>query len=238
MAAQFIDGQWAPPKSADTLPVINPATEEVFNTIAAGSADDVEAAVDAARNAFRGPWRDTTGKQRANFLRNIAREIRVDLKNLARIEVMDNGKPLPEAEWDISDAAACFEYYADLAEKLDDWQDEAIALPDDRFRCRLRYDPVGVAGHIIPWNYPLLMASWKVAPALAAGCTMVLKPSEFTSLTALELGRIAEQVDLPRGVLNVITGTGAQAGSALSHHPRIDKLAFTGSVPTGRAVMQ
>jgi betaine-aldehyde dehydrogenase len=238
MSAQFIDGRWVPSKSPDKLPVINPATEEVFSTIAAGSSGDVDAAVAAAREAFRGVWRNTTGKQRGLYLRAIARAIRADLVNLARMEVMDNGKPLPEAEWDISDAAACFEYYAGLAEELDGWQDEAIALPDDRFRCRLRYDPVGVAGQIIPWNYPLLMAAWKVAPALAAGCTVVLKPSEFTSLTAIELGRIAEQVELPAGVLNIITGVGGQVGAALSHHANVDKLAFTGSVPTGRAVMQ
>jgi betaine-aldehyde dehydrogenase len=238
MVAQFIDGQWVAPQSRETLPVVNPATEEVFESIAAGSAADIDAAVAAARKAFRGPWRETSGKARAAYLRDIAKAISADLAAIARTEVLDNGKPLPEAEWDISDAAACFEFYAGLAEELDGWQDEAIALPDDRFRSRLRYDPIGVAGHIIPWNYPLLMAAWKVAPALAAGCTMVLKPSEFTSLTAIELGRIAQNVGLPPGVLNIVTGTGAQAGAPLSYHPEVDKLAFTGSAPTGRAVMQ
>ena len=149
----------------------------------------------------------------------------------------DNGKPLPEARWDVGDAAACFEFYAGLAEELDTKSVESIALPDDRFVSCVKKEPLGVAGAIIPWNYPLLMAAWKVAPALAAGCTMVLKPSELTSLTALELAAIAQQADLPAGVLNIVTGFGADAGAALTSHPGVDKLAFTGSLPTGSKIM-
>jgi betaine-aldehyde dehydrogenase len=152
------------------------------------------------------------------------------------MEVIDNGKPLPEAEWDLGDAAGCFEFYAGLAEELDG-EVEPIALPDARFTAKVVREPVGVAAAIIPWNYPLLMASWKVAPALATGCTMVLKPSEHTSLTALELGRIVQDAGLPPGVLNIVTGLGAEVGQALVDHPGVDKIAFTGSVPTGARLM-
>jgi betaine-aldehyde dehydrogenase len=233
----YIDGQWVASSGLATLDVINPATEVAFTRIAASTAADVDRAVVAAKLAFDGGWRRTSGRERAQYLRAIAAGIRERLAELARIEVQDNGKPLPEAEWDIGDAAGCFEYYAGLAEELDARQGEPIAVPDDRFRSAVRYEPKGVAGQIIPWNYPLLMAAWKVAPALAAGCTMVLKPSELTSLTALKLAEIADVAGLPKGVLNVVTGTGAEAGAALAHHPLVSKLAFTGSVPTGRAVM-
>jgi betaine-aldehyde dehydrogenase len=233
----YIDGQWVASSGGATLDVINPATEVAFTRIAAATAEDVDRAVVAARRAFDGGWKRTTGHERAAFLRGIAAHIRNRQPELARIEVEDNGKPLPEADWDVGDAAGCFEYYAGLAEDLDARQGEPIAVPDDRFRSSVRYEPVGVAGQIIPWNYPLLMAAWKVAPALAAGCTMVLKPSELTSLTALKLAEISDAAGLPKGVLNVVTGTGAEAGAALTRHPLVSKLAFTGSVPTGRAVM-
>lgn len=234
----FIDGIWVKSEKGGTIDVVNPATEEVFHQVAAGTADDVDAAVRAARKAFdQGEWPRMSGSQRGQYLRAIAEGIRNRLSELARLEVLDNGKPLPEAEWDIGDAAGCFDFYASLAEQLDNNPEEQIELPDDRFTSKVVKEPVGVAGAIIPWNYPLLMAAWKVAPALAAGCTMVLKPSELTSLTALELAAIAEEVGLPRGVLNVVTGLGSEAGQALTDHPGIDKLAFTGSVPTGSKVM-
>lgn len=233
----FINGTWVAPAAGGTLPVIDPATEEVIHHIPAGTAADADAAVAAARAAFdHGPWPRMTGAARASYLRAIAQGIRDRLPELARIEVADNGKPLPEAEWDLGDAAGCFDYYAGLAEALDA-EVETIALPDARFSARAVREPIGVAGAIIPWNYPLLMAAWKVAPALAAGCTMVLKPSEHTSLTALELGAIAEDAGLPPGVLNIVTGLGATVGQAIVDHPGVDKLAFTGSVPTGAALM-
>lgn len=155
---------------------------------------------------------------------------------LAAVEVLDNGKPLPEAMWDIADSAYCFRLYARYAEELDDRQGETIDVPDARFHATVKYVPCGVAGLIIPWNYPLLMAAWKVAPAVAAGCTLVLKPSEFTSLTALHLARICHEAGVPPGVINVVTGLGGEAGAALASHPDVRKLAFTGSVPTGIAV--
>ncbi len=233
----FINGDWVAATGGATLPVVNPATEAVFHHIPAGTAADANAAVLAARAAFdHGPWRQMTGAQRAGYLRAIAQGIRDRLPELARLEVLDNGKPLPEAEWDLGDAAGCFDFYAGLAEELDG-EVETISLGDARFVSKAVREPVGVAGAIIPWNYPLLMAAWKVAPALAAGCTMVLKPSEHTSLTALELGAIAKDAGLPSGVLNIVTGLGQTVGQAIVDHPDVDKLAFTGSVPTGARLM-
>lgn len=233
----FINGAWVAPTEGNTLPVIDPATEEVFHHIPAATAPDADAAVAAARAAFdHGPWPRMTGKERAVYLRAMAQGIRDRLPELARLEVRDNGKPLPEAEWDLGDAAGCFDYYADLAEELDD-EVEEIALADGRFTAKALREPLGVAVAIVPWNYPLLMASWKVAPALAAGCTMVLKPAETTSLTALELGRIAEAAGLPAGVLNILSGKGSVVGQRLIEHPQVDKVAFTGSGPVGSRIM-
>ena len=233
----FINGEWVSPAWGGTLPVIDPATEQVFHHIPAATAEDAEAAVQAARAAFdHGPWPRLSGAERAAYLRAMAQGIRDRLPELAAIEVRDNGKPLPEAEWDLGDAAGCFDFYADLAEELDG-EEEQIALADGRFTARAVREPLGVAVAIVPWNYPLLMASWKVAPALAAGCTMVLKPAETTSLTALELGTIAEAAGLPPGVLNILSGKGSVVGQALIEHPKVDKVAFTGSGPVGSRIM-
>ena len=170
--------------------------------VAAAAHEDVDRAVTAARRAFdHGPWSKTKGLERAEFLRAIAQGIRSRREELARLEVVDNGKPLVEAQFDIDDSAACFEFYAKLAEELDSSGSESVQVSDARFVSKATREPVGVAAAIIPWNYPLLMAAWKVAPALAAGCTMVLKPSELTPLTALELGSIAQEAGLPAGVL-------------------------------------
>lgn len=234
----FIDGAWVAPVRGGSFPVIDPATEEVFAHAPAGTAEDIDRAVKAARRAFDdGPWPRMSGRERAAVLRRIADGVTARQDELARIEVRDNGKPLPEALWDIGDVAGCFAYYAGLAEKLDENPEEVVPLGDDRFSTKVVREPVGVAGAIVPWNYPLLMAAWKVAPALAAGCAMVLKPSELTPLTALELGAIVAEAGLPAGVLNIVTGTGPDAGQPLTEHPGVDKLAFTGSVPTGSKVM-
>ncbi len=234
----FIDGKWQAPAKGGTFPVIDPATEELVHRAPAGTKEDIDAAVKAARLAFdQGPWPRLSGRERAQVLRRISDIILARKHDLARLEVIDNGKPLPEAIWDMEDTAGCFAFYAGLAEELDDNPEEAIALAEPRFSSKVVREPIGVAGAIIPWNYPLLMASWKVAPALAAGCTMVLKPSELTPLTALELGAIVEEAGLPAGVLNIVTGLGAEAGQPLSEHPGVDKLAFTGSVPTGAKIM-
>lgn len=235
----FIDGCWVAPARGQTFDTIDPSNETVIAKVAAGTAEDIDRAVKAARRAFdEGPWPRMSGSARGAVLRAIAQGIRDRLPELAELEVRDNGKPLPEALWDLGDAAGCFEFYAGLAEQLDGNAETTVPLPDERFSSIARKEPVGVAGAIIPWNFPLLMAAWKVAPALAAGCTMVLKPSELTPLTALELAGIAEAAGLPAGVLNVVTGLGPDAGAPLSEHPGIDKLAFTGSVPTGSRIMQ
>jgi betaine-aldehyde dehydrogenase len=236
--ALFIDGQWVLPVRGGTFPVIDPATAQTIHRAPAGTAEDINSAVEAAREAFdRGPWARMPGAERGKYLRLMANALLARKGELARLEVLDNGKPLPEADWDVADAAACFEFYAELAEEFDSTSSQEIVLPDARFTARAVREPLGVVGAIVPWNYPLLMAAWKIAPALAAGCTVVLKPSELTPLTALELASIGAEAGLPRGVLNVVTGLGEEAGHALSHHPRVDKVAFTGSVPTGRKVM-
>ncbi|MBC2808558.1 aldehyde dehydrogenase family protein (plasmid) [Rhizobium ruizarguesonis] len=234
----YIDGQWVKPAKGGTCEVINPATEEVIHRIAAATAEDVDLAVKAARRAFdRDGWPKLTGARRAGYLRAIADGIRARQAEIARLEVLDNGKPFPEADWDVADAAGCFDFYAGLAEQLDNNPEEAITLPDARFTSKAVREPIGVAGAIIPWNYPLLMAAWKVAPALAAGCTVVLKPAELTSLTALELAAVADEAGLPAGVLNIVTGAGSIAGQAIIDHRQVDKLAFTGSGPVGSKIM-
>jgi betaine-aldehyde dehydrogenase len=232
----FINGEWVKPARGGTFPVVNPATEEVFHHAPAATQEDVDLAVRSARNAFES-WSKTTGQQRAVYLRNVAKLINERKDALAQLETKDGGKPLKEALADMSDTATCFEYYADLAEKLDKRQNTPVELPDPSFKCHLRYEPVGVVGAIIPWNYPIMMAAWKLAPALAAGCTIVLKPSEYTPLTALELAAITKDAGLPNGVFNVITGYGPDAGQPLAEHPGIDKIAFTGSIPTGSRLM-
>ncbi|MGO8113008.1 aldehyde dehydrogenase family protein [Rhizobium leguminosarum] len=234
----YIDGQWVKPAKGGTCEVINPATEEVIHRIAAATAEDVDLAVKAARRAFdRDGWPKLTGARRAGYLRAIADGIRARQAEIARLEVLDNGKPFPEADWDVADAAGCFDFYAGLAEQLDNNPEEAIAFPDARFTSKAVREAIGVAGAIIPWNYPLLMAAWKVAPALAAGCTVVLKPAELTSLTALELAAVADEAGLPAGVLNIVTGAGSIAGQAIIDHRQVDKLAFTGSGPVGSKIM-
>ncbi|GEC35014.1 hypothetical protein EFR01_51850 [Sinorhizobium fredii] len=177
----YIDGKWTAAANGRTFDVVNPATEEVIHRIAAATAEDVDVAVKAARRAFdKDGWPKLSGAQRAKYLRAIADGIRARQSEIARLEVIDNGKPFPEADWDVADAAGCFDFYAGLAEQLDNNPEEPIALADARFTSKAVKEPIGVAGAIIPWNYPLLMAAWKVAPALAAGCTVVLKPAEVT----------------------------------------------------------
>ena len=235
----YIDGQWIAPARGGSFETFDPSDESLLARVGAATAEDIDTAVKAARAAFDdGPWPNLAGAERAAVLRRIAQGIRGRQRELAELEVRDNGKPLPEALWDIDDTAGCFDFYADLAERLDTNRERQIALADERFSAVARREPVGVAGAIIPWNFPMLMASWKVAPALAAGCCMVLKPSELTPLSALHLAEIAHEAGLPAGVLNVVTGLGADAGAPLAEHPDIDKLAFTGSVPTGSRIMQ
>ncbi|RAW23133.1 Betaine aldehyde dehydrogenase [Phytophthora cactorum] len=214
----FIDGKWVAPVSKKYIDVINPANEEVIQQVAAASAPDVDLAVQAAKRAFE-TWSATTGAERAVYLRKMGELVAKRIDALSRLETLDNGKPLAEAVWDIEDVSGCFDYYAKAAEALDARQYEKVDLPLEDFLGALRYEPVGVVAAIIPWNYPALMALWKLAPALAAGCT------------------VAADVGLPAGVLNVINGLGAEAGGPLVSHPDVHKVAFTGSVPTGRNIM-
>lgn len=235
----YINGRWVSPVKGGMFNVIDPSNETVITSVAAATAEDIDLAVQGARQAFEsGIWSEQSGSERAKVLRRIAEGIRQRTQELAELEVKNNGKPLPEAIWDIEDTAGCFDFYAGLAEELDDNSEQPIALSDENFSSISRKEPIGVVGAIIPWNFPMLMASWKVAPALAAGCTIVLKPSEVTPLTALQLADIADKAGLPAGVLSVVTGLGTDAGAPMSEHPDIDKLAFTGSVPTGSRIMQ
>lgn len=237
----FIDGEWREPVKKKRFPVINPATEQIIGDIPSATAEDVDLAVESARRAFtrnRGrDWAALPGASRAKYLRAIAAKITERKSQLAKLEALDCGKPLDEAAWDIDDVASCFEYYADLAEALDAKQKAPIALPMDTFKCHTLKEPLGVVGLITPWNYPLLMATWKVAPALAAGCTAILKPSELSSVTCLELADVCKEVGLPPGVLNILTGLGQEAGAPLAAHPHVDKIAFTGSSATGSKIM-
>lgn len=235
----YINGQWVSPINGGSFNSYDPSDESLITSVAAGDAADVEVAVKAARTAFdEGPWPRLSGAERGEYLRKIADGIRARQEELAELEVRDNGKPFPEAMWDIGDTAGCFDFYANLAEELDRNREKDVVLSDDRFSSVARKEPIGVAGAIVPWNFPMLMASWKIAPALAAGCCIILKPAEQTSLTALELARIADEAGLPAGVLNIITGPGSKVGAALTSHPGVDKLAFTGSVPVGSRIMQ
>lgn len=234
----YIDGAFVPAARGGTLDVQDPAREEVFARAAAGTAADVDAAVAAARRASdQGPWPRLRAAERAALLRQVAAALRAEQEQLARLEQRDNGKPLKEARWDVADAAFCFDYYADLAEQVEAEGEAAVDVGDARFACRIRREPVGVVGAITPWNFPLLMAAWKVAPALAAGCCVVLKPSELCPLSCAELARYLHEAGLPAGVFNLVTGLGAEAGAPLAEHPGVDKLAFTGSLATGAKVM-
>ena len=232
----FINGQWSPPAVAATLPVLNPATGEILAHVAAGSTLDVDRAVTAA-NAALPAWRALSGEQRARYLRAIAQQIHAREEQLAALSSRNNGKPLAEARIDIGDAAATYDYYARLAVELDAKQEACVDLGVRGFSSATRYEPVGVVGMVVPWNFPLTTSAWKIAPALAAGCTVVLKPSEITPLPELELGTIAQAIGLPAGVLNIVNGSGHDVGAPLVAHPNVDKISFTGSNRVGEAVM-
>src|SRR5690348_14566208 len=231
----FINGEWVSGKSSKTFPVYDPSTEEVIAQVPDASADDVNRAVAAAKTAFEdGPWATTTPQERGRVLFRLAEKIRQNSAMLAELECRNTGKPIVEAEYDIADVATCFEYYGGLATKILGYVNP---VPDNALSLTMK-EPVGVAGQIIPWNYPLLMAAWKLAPALAAGCTCVLKPAEQTPLTALEMANWLEEVGLPPGVVNVVTGLGETAGAPLVSHADVDKVAFTGSAAVGKMIVK
>jgi acyl-CoA reductase-like NAD-dependent aldehyde dehydrogenase len=229
----FIDGEWRDSTSGETFVTRDPATGAPLATLAAGDARDVDAAVLAARRAFD-PWANSAGRERARVLFALSAAVAANRESLARLEVLDCGKPLADALADNDEVAFMFEYYAGWATKITgDIPPVSAAAMSLVVR-----EPVGVCGLITPWNYPMLMAAQKVAPALAAGCTVVLKPAEQTSLTALELARLSAEIGLPRGVLNVVTGNGPAAGAPLLTHPGVDKISFTGSRDIGVLIMR
>jgi aldehyde dehydrogenase (NAD+) len=222
----FINGKFEKPASKKYFTTINPATEEKLSEVADANAADVDKAVKAARNAYDKTWKKMPGKERAKYIYRIARMIQERAREFAVIETLDGGKPIRESrDFDVPTAANHFFYYAGWADKLE------YAFPNRQAQ------PLGVAGQIIPWNFPLLMAAWKIAPALATGNTVVLKPAENTPLTALKLAEIIQEADLPPGVVNIITGAGA-TGSALVNHPGVDKIAFTGSTDVGKIIQK
>ena len=230
----YINGEFVPAGTSTTLDVIDPAAESVIARVPDGSRDDVDRAAAAAREAFdAGPWKDTTAQDRGRILFALARIVRERAAELAELETRNTGKPIVEAEFDLVDVATCFEYYGGLATKI---HGDVIPVPDNAMSLALR-EPIGVAGQIIPWNYPLLMAAWKLAPAICAGCTMVLKPAEQTPLTVLELASSFADAGLPPGVVNIVTGAG-ETGAAIVAHPGVDKIAFTGSAEVGKSIMR
>jgi betaine-aldehyde dehydrogenase len=230
----LVDGTWRGARSGGLLDVVDPASAEVIARVPDAGAEDVADAVASARRAFREGWRDTTAQDRGRVLFRLAERVRREASSLAELETRNSGKPIAEAELDVADVATCFEYYGGLATKV---HGEVLPVPDQAVSLALR-EPIGVAGQIIPWNYPLLMAAWKLAPAIAAGCTTVIKPAEQTPLTLLELARHFGDCGLPPGVVNVVTGLGERAGAPLVAHEHVDKIAFTGSVEVGKLVMR
>jgi len=232
----FINGQWIPSQSGKTFDTINPANEEVIAQVAEGDAVDVECAVEAARRAFdEGPWPRLNARERGKIMHRFCDLIDEEIDELAAIESLDNGKPLKDARYvDIPLAVECIRYYAGWADKI---QGTTIPVNGD-FLCYTRREPVGVAGQIIPWNFPILMVAWKWGPALAAGCTLVMKPAEQTPLTCLRLARLAQKAGVPDGVINVVPGFGPTAGAAIVKHPGVDKIAFTGSGETAKTIMR
>jgi betaine-aldehyde dehydrogenase len=231
----FINGQWVSSASGETFPVYDPSTEELIAHVTSTGAVDVDRVVKAARAAFdSGPWPGMSAQDRGRILFKLADKIRQNSPQLAEIESRNSGKPIVESEFDIADVATCFEYYGGLANKV---LGHVNPVPANALSFTLR-EPVGVAAQIIPWNYPLLMAAWKLAPALAAGCTCVLKPAEQTPLTALEFANWFNEIGLPPGVVNIINGLGESTGAALVAHPGVDKIAFTGSAAVGKIIVK
>jgi betaine-aldehyde dehydrogenase len=231
----FINGEWVAGESGKTFPVYDPSTEQVIAEVPDGTAKDVDRAVAAAKEAFEnGSWASSTAQERGRVLFKLADAVRQNTAALAELEARNSGKPIVEAEYDIGDVATCFEYYGGLATKV---SGHVNPVPDNALSLALK-EPVGVAGQIIPWNYPLLMAAWKLAPAIAAGCTCVLKPAEQTPLTVLELAKHFEYCGIPAGVVNIITGFGETAGAPLVQHPDVNKIAFTGSAAVGKQIVK
>ena len=238
----LINGQWVAAASGETFPTVDPATGEVICRVPAGDKADIDAAVKAARAAFEtGPWRKLTASERGRLLWKLADLLEENLEEFARLESLDNGKPLAVARAaDVPLAVDLFRYMAGWTTKIHGrtFPISVPYAPGAQFHAYTQREPVGVVGQIIPWNFPLLMAAWKLGPALATGCTVVLKPAEQTPLSALRLGELIQQAGFPDGVVNIVTGLGETAGAALAGHPGIDKVAFTGSTEVGKLIVR
>jgi betaine-aldehyde dehydrogenase len=230
----YIDGRFVDGQNGQTLQVYDPSTEEAIATVPAGNDRDIDRAVQAATTAFYQRWKAVTAQERGRILLRLADRVRARRTELAELETRNTGKPIAESEYDMDDAATCFEYYGGLATKING---EVLPVPAEAVAFAMR-EPIGVAGQIIPWNYPILMATWKIAPALAAGCTVVLKPAEQTPLTILEFAKEFEAAGVPPGVINIVTGDGPGAGAPLVSHPGVRKIAFTGSAEVGKLIMR
>ncbi|MBU4526170.1 MAG: betaine-aldehyde dehydrogenase [Desulfomicrobium sp.] len=230
------DGRWTRAQSSATRDIINPFDQGVIATVTEGSREDARDAIDAARCAFdKGPWSRTTGPERGRKLLLLADLIERDAEELARLETLNTGKTLEESRWDMADIAGIFRYYAGLADKD---AGEVIASPVPDSTSIVVREPVGVCGQISPWNYPLLQAAWKLAPALAAGCTVVIKPSEITPLTTIKVTELCQQAGFPEGVVNLVLGPGATVGAELAENPNVDLISFTGGIETGKTIMR
>ncbi len=230
----FIGGEWAQAADGSTREILNPATNEVLALVADGSEQDADKAIAFARKAFdEGPWPKMRAQERAKFLFKLADAIDQHAEELAQTETKNNGKPLREARYDVADAANCFRYYAGLCNKS---LGQTFEVPDPNMQTMVVREPIGVCGQIIPWNYPLLMAAWKLAPGLAAGNCCILKCAEATPLTAIELFDLIADAGFPAGAAQLLTGAGEKAGHALAASPLVDKVAFTGGTVTGRKI--
>jgi betaine-aldehyde dehydrogenase len=231
----LIGGQMVPAASEETFETVSPTTNQPIGRMAKAGVEDVEQAVAAARQAFdEGPWSRMTPLERSRIMHKVANLLRERLPEIARVETMNCGKIIVESRGDVTASANCFEYYAGLANQL--WG-EQIPMNGPLLDYTLR-EPVGVCAQIVPWNFPLLMAAWKLAPALAAGNTLILKPASATPITAVMLGEICQEAGVPDGAVNVLTGPGKEVGEALAAHPGVDKVAFTGETSTGRRIME
>ena len=232
----LIDGKWVDAASGKRFPTFNPATGERIADVAEADRVDVDRAVVAARRAFEsGPWSRMSAAERGRLLYKLADLLEENLDELAALETLDNGKPIRDSKAaDLPLSIACYRYYAGWADKI-----EGKTIPiNGPFFCYTRHEPVGVCGQIIPWNFPLLMQAWKLGPALATGCTVVMKPAEQTPLSALRVGELIQEAGFPAGVVNLLPGYGPTAGQAITRHPDIDKVAFTGSTEVGRLIME
>ena len=232
----FIGGQWVPAQSGKTFDTLDPATEEVIASVAEGDAADVDLAVKAARKQFEtGEWSKMDARDRGRLIAKLADLIEEEADELAALESLDNGKPIRDSKAaDLPLTIDCLRYYSGYADKI---HGQTIPVRGNYF-CYTRKEPVGVVGQIIPWNFPMLMVAWKWGPALAAGCTIVMKPAEQTPLTCLRMARLAQKAGIPDGVINVVPGYGPTAGGAIVKHPDIDKIAFTGSGETAQMIMR